>query len=234
MSSPDNFPIVGVGASAGGIEALQGLLKGMPLEPGLALVVVTHLSPDRESFLREVIGRYISLPVLVAANGMTVEKNKIYVTPPDVVLTIEGRELQTRINSSRRERKPIDIFLSSLAVDLKEMSAGIILSGGDGDGTLGLKAIKEHGGITFAQVGDGYGPRHPEMPNSAISSGLVDFAIPVEEMGTKLAEFVLGSPLDRRIAELEASDDNLTIDEGLPEITESFAARLDMISVATK
>ena len=217
MSGADNFPIIGVGASAGGIEAIEGFLRGMPAEPGLALVIVTHLSPDRESLLHEIVARYTDLPVHVATDGMAVEKNQIYIMPPDAILVIENRHLQIRKNSSRRERRPIDIFMSSLAVDIGEMAGGIVLSGGDSDGTLGIKAIKERGGITLAQVGDGFGPRHPAMPDAAISTGLVDFAIPVDEMGAKLVEFVRSASLDPMIAAVEA-EEGWTIDEALAEI----------------
>ena len=200
MSDADHFPIVGVGASAGGIEALAGLLKGLPPQPGLALAIVTHLSPDRESLLPEIVARYAPLPVHICADGMQVENNQIYVMPAAAILTIENRRLRIRKDNGRRERKPIDIFLSSLAVDIGEFAGGVILSGGDGDGTLGIKAIKERGGITFAQTADGFGPQHPDMPDLAISSGLVDFAIPVDQMGPRLAEFAQSVVLSDEMA----------------------------------
>ena len=117
---------------------------------------------------------------------MPVEIDNIYVLPADAILSIENRRLLIRKpNTTRRERKPIDIFFSALAADCGELAAGVVLSGGDGDGTLGIKAIKERGGLTLAQVADGYGPRYPDMPDSAIATGLVDFAIPANEMGAK-------------------------------------------------
>jgi two-component system CheB/CheR fusion protein len=110
--------------------------------------------------------------------------------PANAILGIEKRRLQVRKpNSERRERKPIDIFFSALAADCGELAAGVVLSGGDGDGTLGIKAIKEHGGLSLAQVADGYGPRYPNMPDSAISTGLVDLAVPVDKMGDQLVAF---------------------------------------------
>jgi two-component system, chemotaxis family, CheB/CheR fusion protein len=189
MRSPDKFPIVGIGASAGGIEALEGFFRGLPHDAGVALVIVTHLSPDRESLLHEVLARYTDLPVQVASDGQEVGPNRVYVMPSNHVMTVEKRHLILRKNTSRREPKPIDIFFSSLAVDAGELSAGIILSGGDSDGTLGVKAIKEYGGLTLAQIADGFGPQHPDMPDAAISSGLIDYAVPVEEMGQKLADY---------------------------------------------
>ncbi len=219
MTAPEAFPIIGIGASAGGIEALEGFFRGLPPEPGLALVIVTHLSPERESILHEIVGRYTALPVQVAADGMQVHNNNVYVMPAKVILGIENRRLTLRKSTSYRQHKPIDIFMSSLAVDIGELAGGIILSGGDADGTLGVKAIKERGGITFAQIADGFGPQHPDMPDAAISSGLIDFAIPVEDMGAKLVEFVRGNDLFEQIIDdgAESSDDP-TIGQSLPEI----------------
>jgi two-component system, chemotaxis family, CheB/CheR fusion protein len=214
-----DFPIICVGASAGGVEALQGFFLGLPSQPGLALVIVTHLSPDRESVLHEILGRFTDLPVQVAANAMDVEVDHIYVMPANSILGIENRRLTLRKNNTRRERKPIDIFMSALAVDIGELSGGVILSGGDSDGTLGAKAIKERGGITFAQVQNGFGPQHPDMPDAAISSGLMDFAIPAEDMGAKLVEFVRGNHLFEQMVNGTAdSAEDSTIGQALPEI----------------
>ncbi|WP_051505624.1 CheR family methyltransferase [Mesorhizobium sp. WSM2561] len=184
------FPIVGVGASAGGIPAMEGLFKGITGQPGMAFVIVTHLSPERESLLHEVVGRYTQLPVVVVEDGTTVLSDHVYVMPQNVVLTIERGVLHLRpSNVLSRERKPIDIFFSALAEDQGEYAVAVILSGGDSDGTLGAKAIKERGGLTVAQAPDGYGPRNPDMPKSAISSGLIDIAAPAEEIGAKLEGF---------------------------------------------
>ncbi|WP_292529212.1 CheR family methyltransferase, partial [Mesorhizobium sp.] len=184
------FPIVGVGASAGGIPAMEGLFKGITGRPGMAFVIVTHLSPGRESLLHEVVGRYTQMPVVVVEDGTTVLSDHVYVMPQNVVLTIERGVLHLRpSNVLSRERKPIDIFFGALAEDQGEYAVGVILSGGDSDGTLGAKAIKEHGGLTVAQASDGYGPRNPDMPKSAISSGLIDIAAPAEEIGAKLEGF---------------------------------------------
>jgi two-component system CheB/CheR fusion protein len=195
VSADRPFPIICIGASAGGIEALEGFFHGLPAQPALALVIVTHLSPDRESVLHEILSRYTEMPVEVAAHGTEVQKNHVYVMPANAILGIENRRLILQKSNSRRGRKPIDVFMSSLAVDLGELAGGIVLSGGDSDGTLGAKAIKERGGMTFAQVRDGFGPQHPDMPDAAISSGFIDFAIPAEEMGPKLAELARGNDL---------------------------------------
>jgi two-component system CheB/CheR fusion protein len=220
IDEPGDFPIVGIGASAGGIEALEGFFRGMPDRPGLGFVIVTHLSPERESMLHEIVARYTALSVSIAETGMTVEIDSVYVLPADAILSIEKRHLQLRKpNSSRRERKPIDIFFSSLAVDVGELAVGVVLSGGDGDGTLGIKAIKERGGLTLAQVADGFGPRHPDMPDSAIATGLVDFALPADEMGARIAEFSRSMiMLDGITESSRASEDGKALDEAREEI----------------
>ena len=224
MPGDREFPIVGVGASAGGIEALEGFFRGLPNDSGIAVVLVTHLRPDRESILHEIIGRYTSLPVHVAEQDMPVEIDNVYVLPADAVLGIEKRRLQLRRNGSRNERKPIDVFLSSLAVDAGEMAVGVVLSGGDSDGTLGIKAIKERGGLTLAQVADGFGPRHPDMPESAISTGLIDFAIPVEQMGARLVDYARNL-LDAPTLE-EEHRDNQSVAEAMPEIYGILRSRI--------
>ena len=195
------FPVVGIGASAGGIEALEGFFQGLPPRPGLAFVVVTHLSPERESRLPEILARYTDLVVRAAADGQLVEVDHVYVMPAGAILGLQdGRLRVSQPNLGQRERKPVDIFLSALASDQGDLAAGVVLSGGDGDGTLGVKAIKERGGITLAQVADGHGPDHPGMPDSAIATGLVDFALPVGEMGGRLVEFARGLHLMNDVA----------------------------------
>lgn len=149
----------------------------------MAFVVVTHLSPDRVSKLHEVIARYTEMQAEVAENRQAVSPGRVYVMPENAILTIVDGVLNLkRPNALERERKPIDIFFSALAKDRGEYAAGVVLSGGDGDGTLGVKAIEECGGLTVAQVRDGYGPGNPDMPDTAIKSGLIDLALPVDEI----------------------------------------------------
>jgi len=185
----DRFPIVGIGASAGGIEALEALFSRLPAESGIAFVIVTHLSDARESLLHEVVARFTGMPVQVATDGAVVEPDHVYVMPAGAVLDFGAGRLRLKSAAGLKERHPIDIFLSALARERQEYSAGIILSGGDGDGALGIKAIKERGGLTIAQVANGHPPRHSSMPDTAIATGMVDFPIPAEEMGERLIEF---------------------------------------------
>ncbi|PLR27947.1 chemotaxis protein CheR [Caulobacter zeae] len=191
MSAPAaRFPIAGLGASAGGIEALEGFFQGIQAEAGVAYVVVTHLNPERQSLLHQVIARYTALPVEIACDGAQVRPDHVYVMPADMLLGIhDGRLVSLKESQAGRERKPIDVFLAALAEDQGEYAAAVILSGGDGDGALGVKAVKEAAGLTLAQAPGGHGPRHPSMPESAIATGLVDLAVPVEAMGRHLANF---------------------------------------------
>lgn len=201
MVSEGKFHVVGIGASAGGVEALEGFFRGVPNDTDMAFVVVTHLNPSRKTQLPEIIARFTPLPVVQAEEGMTVEPRNVYVMPEDSVLGIREGKLTLQDLHGHREPKPVDIFLSELADDAQALAVGVILSGGDADGTLGLKAIQEKGGMTLAQVADGFGPQYADMPESAIQLGFVDFALPVESMGPKIAEFAANiGMLDQALA----------------------------------
>ena len=184
------FPIVGVGASAGGVEALEYLFNAMPPDPGVAFVIITHVAPQRESLLPEILARDTRMPVLIAERDQEVHPNHVYVAPAGAVLDIRKGRLGVRAGTEHRERTPIDTFFAALAEDQGEYAIGIVLSGAGSDGTLGIKAIKEHGGLTLAQAADHSGPRHASMPESAIASGLVDLAVPVETMPEQLAAYL--------------------------------------------
>ena len=145
--------IAGIGASAGGVEALEAFFKAVPHDNGIAFVVFTHLDPNRESMLAGILGRATQMPVVNARDGEPAEAKHVYVLPPGAILTIREGRLRLRPTSSvDRERTPIDLFFSSLAEDQGEHAIGIVLSGGGTDGTLGLKAIKEKGGLTMDDI----------------------------------------------------------------------------------
>lgn len=214
-----SFPIVGIGASAGGIPAMEGLFRGMPDNPGAAFVIVTHLNPQHESLLHEVIGRYTTMPVLVAEDGAAIERNHVYVMPPNAIMTMAGGRLILRHPSAiSRERKPIDIFFGALAEDQGEHSMAIILSGGDGDGTLGAKIVKERGGLTLAQAPDASGPHNPGMPESAIASGAIDMALPVADMGEQIAAFARSFGALAVLAEAEGEIDQAELAKNQQDI----------------
>ncbi len=185
------LPIVGIGASAGGIEALEAFFKAVPAENGLAFVVVTHLSPDRESMLAEILGRATRMPVIDAKDAERVEAEHVYVLPSSAILTIhEGRLRLRRTGAGDRERAPIDIFFNSLAEDQAERAIGVVLSGSGHDGTLGLRAIKENGGLTIAQGSSVSRPRFAEMALSAVAAGFVDLELPVEDIPERIIAYV--------------------------------------------
>jgi two-component system CheB/CheR fusion protein len=215
------YPIVGVGASAGGVEALEALFRPMPAEPGMAFVLVTHLGPRRESMLAEIITRHTAIPVRPIRDGDAAAINHIYVLRHEAKLTIGGGRLRlVEPIDTRHERNPIDTFFSALAEDQGEAAIGIVLSGGGSDGTLGLKAIKQRGGLTLAQATDrDIAPQFSSMPLTAIASGLVDLALPAAAMGGKLIEYARRFGGDgATIAELCDEDGNKTAHREISQI----------------
>ncbi len=200
----------------------------MPVDTGAAFVVVTHVSPDRISMLPEILGRATAMPVEAAADGTAVQPDHVYVLPANGVLGFSNGCLRmTPPRPGMRERKPVDIFLSALAKDKREFSVGIILSGGDSDGTLGVKAIKERGGLTMAQVADGSPPQNPDMPDSAISTGMIDFAVPVQDMGARVLEFARSfSVLDGLTVAAAQENHDSSESEALTEIYALLRAQM--------
>jgi two-component system CheB/CheR fusion protein len=177
--------IIGAGASAGGLEAISELLSGLSARPGAALIVVQHLDRSHDSLLTEILGRRTSMPVVAAADGVAVQADRVYVIPPNVTLTVAGGVLCLAPRAAGREvHKPVDALLRSLAEDCGERAVGVILSGADSDGAAGIEAIKQAGGITFAQSPES--ARVPSMPQSAIATGCVDFVMPPVEIGREL------------------------------------------------
>ena len=181
----EQFPIVGVGASAGGLEAFEQLLAPMSLTTGMAFVLVPHLAPKHESMLTELLSKKTKLPVVQIENGMRVSPNRVHIIPPNAEMRIANGVLELiPFNGSKTHRMPIDQFFRSLAEDQQSHAIGVILSGTASDGTLGLQAIKAHGGITFAQ--DEKTAKYNAMPRNAVASGHVDFVLPPELIATEL------------------------------------------------
>ena len=173
--------IVGLGASAGGLEALQSFFDSLSENTTLAFVVVQHLDPDHESLMKKLLARRTRLPVEVAENDMAVEPGKIYVIAPGESLTIDGDRLQTRaFPAPRGRRRPIDEFFVSLARNSREKAVGVILSGTGTDGTQGARAIKEYGGLVFAQTMSE--AKYDGMPRSVIEAGIADFTLSSTEI----------------------------------------------------
>ncbi len=177
------FPVVGVGASAGGLEAFTQLLKALPAETGMAFVLVQHLAPSHPSALAEILSRATKMPVMEVHDEPTVEPNTVYVIPPDRSMIIIAGALQLLPREGGMLHRPIDQFFRSLAVEHRHQAIGVVLSGTASDGTLGLEAIKAEGGITFAQDSTA---QQEGMPHSAIASGCVDFVLPPHEIANEI------------------------------------------------
>ncbi|HRX69876.1 MAG: PAS domain S-box protein [Gammaproteobacteria bacterium] len=180
---------VGVGASAGGLEALESFFSQMPAESGMAFIVIQHLSPDYKSMMVELLSKRTAMPVRRAEEGMLVEVNSVYLIPPKKNLSIfHGKLLLSESDHSRGLNLPIDVFLRSLADDQAEKAIGVILSGTGSDGVRGIRAIKEAGGMVMVQSEES--AKFDGMPRAAISTGLTDFILPPDEMPAKLTSFV--------------------------------------------
>ena len=183
------FYIVGMGASAGGLEALEKFFAHMPPNCGLAFVVVSHLDPTQKGMMPELLQRFTRMKVYQVEDGLKVAPNCVYVIPPNKDLSIlHGTLHLLEPTASRGLRLPIDSFFKHLAEDQKERSIAIILSGMGSDGTLGVSAVKEKLGMVMAQ--DIRSAKAEGMPRSAIGTGLVDYIAPVEHLPTKLMDYV--------------------------------------------
>ena len=207
-STAVSFPIVGVGASAGGLEAFTQLLRALPLDTGMGFVLVQHLDPEHESALTQILSRATSLPVCDVTNNQTVQPNCVYIIPPDTNLSIVAGVLKLQPRpKTRTPHRPIDSFFESLALDHRERAIGVVLSGTASDGTLGLEAIKAEGGITFAQNDSA---KYDSMPRSAVAAGCVDLVLSPKNIAQELARiakhpYVAGQPLALSI---RAADDH--------------------------
>src|SRR5689334_16365876 len=169
--------IVGVGASAGGLDAFVTLLRALPPDPGFALVFVQHLAPEHESALVTLLSLKSPLPVTEAREGTRVEPNHLYVISPNTQLVISSGKLHiTPRPDNRSKYLPIDAFLTSLAQDAGTRAIGVVLSGTASDGALGLRDVKDAGGITLVQTPES--AKYDGMPRAAISTGMVDFVLP--------------------------------------------------------
>ena len=190
-SQPASFPVVGIGASAGGLAAIEEFLAAMPSGEslGMAFVLVQHLDPDHKSLLLDLVKRYTHMEVAWAEDGMEVRSGCAYVMPPnkDMAL-VGGRLVLVEPEAPRGQRLPIDYFFRSLAADQRERAVCIVLSGTGSDGTLGLRAIKGEGGMAIAQSPDSAG--YDGMPRSAIATGLVDYVLPPADMPEQLLGYV--------------------------------------------
>jgi two-component system, chemotaxis family, CheB/CheR fusion protein len=179
------FPVVGIGASAGGLEAFRQLLSHLPVDTGMAFVFIQHLDPNQKSLLSDILSRETSMPVVEVQNGMAVEPNCVYVIPPNAKMAIaQGLLKLTTREKMRGVAMPIDAFFLALAEDRGSRAIAVVLSGGESDGAQGLEAVKEAGGITFAQCEAS--AKVSSMPNTAVATGQVDFVLTPPDIAAEL------------------------------------------------
>jgi len=191
----ETFPIVGIGASAGGLEAFSQLLRELPTDAGMAFVLVQHLDPKHESQLPEVLSRTTAMPVMTVTNGLRVEPDHVYVIPPNADMTIGGGAFSLTSRAAVDRHTPIDHFFRSLAQELEGRAIGVVLSGTGSDGTLGLRAIKAEGGLAFVQ--DEKSAKHPGMPQSA--RAIADFVLPPAGIAREVARIGRHPYLDHAV-----------------------------------
>ena len=194
------FPIVGIGASAGGIEALRAFFHSLPADTGMAFVVVLHLYPDHESHLPEILARATKMPVQEASNNEPVQPDRVYVIPPGKTLVLGERLLQLAPRThAGGVHRPVDHFLRSLAEEMGHKAIGVVFSGSGDDGTLGMEEVKAGGGITFAQDDTA---EHTAMPRSAAAAGCVDFVLPPRDIAREIARIAVHPLLEPSAEEL--------------------------------
>jgi two-component system CheB/CheR fusion protein len=218
------FPVVCVGASAGGLEAFTRFLGNLATDTGMAFVIIQHLDPSHPSVLPPLLAKKSTLPVTEAKESVRVQPNRVYVIPPDRIMTISKGVLRLVTRSSEKKYMPVDAFMRSLAEDAGSRAIGIILSGTASDGTVGLEAIKAEGGVTFAQ--DEKTALYPGMPSSAIATGCVDFVMPPDEIARELGK-ISRHPAIRRSGSLDL--DNI----GVPGSASQFAKVFELLRKVT-
>ena len=213
MTNPDDAPqvpgdrdgqrpyVVGIGASAGGIEALKEFFHHVAPDSGAAYVVILHLSPDHDSQLAQVLQHSAPIPVTQVAGHAVIKANHVYVVPPNRMLRIEGDAIEVADITRKEERRaPVDLFFRSLADARGSHSAAVVLSGTGPNGSSGLKRIKEYGGLVVVQ--DPETAKYGDMPRNSIATGLVDLVLPIAEMPKRILEFHEQMRADGRSAEL--------------------------------
>jgi two-component system CheB/CheR fusion protein len=202
-TSPLQFPVVGIGASAGGLEAVKSFLKALPAKSGMAYVFVQHLSPGHESLLPELLQKVTPFPVQQITDNIHLEPDNLYIIPQNKVVTATDGVLKLApLDEKHKKSNTIDLFFSSLGVVHQSFAVGVVLSGALRDGTLGLQVIKSYGGLTFAQ--DEGSAAFDSMPKSAVAAGAVDFIMPPEKIAEHLV--AINFPFHTDYSTAEVSD----------------------------
>jgi two-component system CheB/CheR fusion protein len=207
-----DFPVVGIGASAGGLDACRKFLDALPAKSGAAYILIQHLDPTHESMMVDLLAEHTSMTVLQAADGMPIERDHFYVIPPGTYLSVAGGALRlARPQARHGARLPFDFLLHTLAQELGTRAICIVLSGSGADGSLGLMAVKEKGGLIIVQ--DPQEAAYDGMPRSAIATGTADFVVPIAGIPQVLAEHFSGAMTanpPRKAAAQDGAPDSLT------------------------
>ncbi len=218
IQKPTPSHIVGIGASAGGLEALQQFFGGLPSNTGAAYVVVQHLSPDYKSMMSELLTKHTDMPILEVSDSISIEADTIYLMPPRKnMLITEGKLLLSDQMPDTHPHMSIDVFLRSLAEDQQHLGIGIILSGTGSDGTRGIRAMKESGGLVVVQKPES--AKFDGMPNSAYNTGLADLVMPANEMGPSLVNFMNRPSIKGQLHTVHQQNNT---DENNPVLAEIF------------
>ena len=206
-----DFPVIGIGASAGGLEAFGSLFSKMPVDTGMAFILIQHIEPSHVGNMVGLIQKHTSMPVIeVKDDGIKVEPNHLYMIPQNREISMFDGTLKMGAEVDSRMRHSIDPFFRSLADDLRDRAICVILSGTGTDGTAGARAVKAETGLVIVQDPEDAG--YDGMPRSAIDAGVADMVLPAEKMAEKLTEYVnsaYGRPAERRREALEKSNDSL-------------------------
>ena len=197
--------VVGIGASAGGLEALQQLLTFLPGNTGMAFIIIQHLAPNHKSMLADILGKYTVMPVVEATDGMAIERNHIYMIPPRYNLEIEMDRLMLKEYDHTKINHPVDVFFRSLANSYENRAVAVILSGTGSDGTNGIRTIKEKNGMIIVQNPDSC--KFDGMPRSAISTGFVDLIQNPDSIAREMAH--ISSSISRTQEHLEMTDQDM-------------------------
>jgi len=193
-----DIPVTGIGASAGGIKAFETFFKSMPVTKSTAFVLIQHLDPNHDSTLDQIVSRHTKMNVKQISGGETLQGGNIYVIPPNKQIEITDGKLELYpLQRENGRQLPIDTFFRSLSRALKEKSIGIILSGTGSDGSLGIKDIKEMGGLTIVE--DPASAEHVGMPQHALDTGIIDYAIPIEEMPSVIQKYIESDYEEKRV-----------------------------------
>jgi len=221
--NPDEFPIVGIGASAGGIGALGQFFKSVPKNPGMSFIVVLHMNRERRSILPDIIQRHTVLPTVEAEDGMTIQPDHVYIATPKENLYISDHSLRLAQKPERSNLDSIDVFFRSMAESLKDKSIGIILSGMGSDGTFGARLINQRLGLVVVQ--EPATAEYFEMPRSVIATGAADHVLPPEKMPEYLLNY------SREFFGRRTQEQWGTLDEDSPAMKEIFSLVLQKTRV---